>query len=265
MLIAMLRSLRHVGLATALCAACNDAPPPASTTDDTTETSSPTTTSSSSSTTAAPPSDADTSTTTGTTSADATTDATDGSTGEEPMPTWRSELYPEDWTPDHTGPEGRFLHDFSYAGYRNGEAELGQELPATVIDVVAAHGADPSGTSDSTAAIQAAIDAAALAGGAIVFLPAGLYRVDGRLAITASHIVLQVNGRKFVPSAGQWVHGKLLEPLGAYAAAEDGHAVSVTVLRSNCTLEEALRLLQSPAGPEEKVDVPAPVRVGPAQ
>jgi hypothetical protein len=67
-----------------------------------------------------------------------------------------------------------------------------------------------------------------------------------RLRDSASHVVLQVNGRKFVPSAGQWVHGNLLDPLGAYATAEDGHAVSVTVLRSNCTLEEALRLMQSP-------------------
>lgn len=71
-----------------------------------------------------------------------------------------------------------------------------------------------------------------------------------RLRDSASHVVLRVNGRKFVPSAGQWVHGSFLEPIGAYAAAEDGHAVSVTVLRTNCTLEEALRLMSSPSEPE---------------
>src|SRR5690348_15837769 len=37
---------------------------------------------------------------------------------------WRSALSPEDWTPAFTDAEGRFLHDFSYAGYRAGD-----ELP----------------------------------------------------------------------------------------------------------------------------------------
>ncbi len=195
----MIRSRRRVGLAAALCTACSDAPPPA------VEATTATTAASSSSTTTAPSSLDDTGTSTSTTGAETTTEAPDTSTGE--APTWRSELYPEDWTPDHTGPEGRFLHDFSYAGYHNGEAELGQELPATVIDVVAMHGADPSGTSDSTAAIQAALDAAALAGGAIVWLPPGLYRVDGTLAATASHTVLRGAGADesqlwFTASAG---------------------------------------------------------------
>ena len=49
---------------------------------------------------------------------------------------WRSVLYPEDWTPAFTGPEGRFLHDFSYAGYRNGETELAQDLAEDGIRVV---------------------------------------------------------------------------------------------------------------------------------
>ena len=104
---------------------------------------------------------------------------------------WHSALYPEDWTPAFTGPEGRFLHDFSYAGYHNGEAEPGQDLPAKVIDVVADHGADPAGKLDATAAFQAAFDAAALAGGAIVQVPAGLYRIDGQLTIAASRVVLR--------------------------------------------------------------------------
>ena len=76
-----------------------------------------------------------------------------------------------------------------------------------------------------------------------------------RLRDSATHVVLRVNGRKFVPSAGQWLHGSFLEPLGAYVTAEDGHAVSVAVLRSNCTLEEAVRLMQS-SDPDSEVDVP---------
>ena len=35
---------------------------------------------------------------------------------------WRSSLYPEDWTPGFADAQGRFLHDFSYAGYHKGEA-----------------------------------------------------------------------------------------------------------------------------------------------
>ena len=76
-----------------------------------------------------------------------------------------------------------------------------------------------------------------------------------RLRDSASHVVLQVKGRKFVPTPGQWVRGNLLDPLGAYAVAEDGHAVSVTVLRSNCTLEEALRLMHGSEGVPAGVEV----------
>ena len=90
--------------------------------------------------------------------------------------------------------EGRFLHDFSYAGYRNGEAELAQDVPAKTIDVVADHMADNTGTGDATAAFQAALDAAAMAGGAVVSVPAGLYRIDGDLAVTGSRTVLRGEG-----------------------------------------------------------------------
>jgi len=128
------------------------------------------------------------------TGASATSTGSPGSTTDAPEPTWRSELYPEGWTPEFTGPEGRFLHDFSYAGYRLGEEDFGAELPAKVIDVVADHGADPSGASDATAALQAAVDAAVEAGGAIVAIPAGLYRVDGRVTVKGSRVVIRGEG-----------------------------------------------------------------------
>ena len=38
--------------------------------------------------------------------------------------TWRSVLYPENWTPGYTNSSGQFLHDFSYAGYERGEKDL---------------------------------------------------------------------------------------------------------------------------------------------
>ena len=143
-----------------------------------------------------------TSTTTGGTSEGLTgTSGSSGATSETGMSPdlpgetgWRSALYPVDWTPAFTDPQGRFLHDFSYAGYHNGEAEPGQDLPAMVIDVVADHGADPGGEVDATAAFQAAIDAAAQAGGAIVQVPAGMFRIDGQLTIGASRVVLRGAG-----------------------------------------------------------------------
>lgn len=99
-------------------------------------------------------------------------------------PAWRSSLYPENWTPGFVDSEGRFLHDFSYAGYHRGEEPVPAPAtgktgrPINVIDATQPpYGADPAGTRDSTAAIQSALDAAGEAGGGVVFLPAGTYRV----------------------------------------------------------------------------------------
>ena len=39
-------------------------------------------------------------------------------------PGWRSSLYPEDWQPGFADASGRFLHDFSYAGYARGEKPI---------------------------------------------------------------------------------------------------------------------------------------------
>jgi len=33
---------------------------------------------------------------------------------------WRSSLYPETWQPGYADGQGRFLHDFSHAGYHSG-------------------------------------------------------------------------------------------------------------------------------------------------
>jgi hypothetical protein len=107
---------------------------------------------------------------------------------------WRSALHPEDWTPEFEGPGGEFLHDFSYAGYHNGETPLGVDPPSAVFDVVAGFGADGTGATDATAAVQEAIDAAAAAGGGVVLFPAGLYRFDGVLIVSASRTVLRGEG-----------------------------------------------------------------------
>jgi signal transduction histidine kinase len=56
------------------------------------------------------------------------------------------------------------------------------------------HGADPSGETDSAPALRAAIAAAGAAGGGVVHLPAGLYRLDSPIEITVSGIVLAGDG-----------------------------------------------------------------------
>lgn len=112
---------------------------------------------------------------------------------EVPPQPWNSQLYPADWTPAFTDAQGRFLPDFSYAGYHNSQTEVPPAAEGTLFDILS-YSADPTGLMDSTAAIQAAIDAAVTAGGGIVTVPAGLYRVDGLLQITGSHIILRGEG-----------------------------------------------------------------------
>jgi len=114
---------------------------------------------------------------------------------------WRSALYPANWTPSLTDGQGRFLHDFSYAGYQRSEQPI-PHVTTNVIDVTAPpYSADPTGVTEATAAIQAAVDAAAQAGGGVVFLPAGTYRVRpsatarGAIEIAASNVVLRGEGR----------------------------------------------------------------------
>lgn len=117
--------------------------------------------------------------------------------------TWRSELYPEDWNPEVTlsGVDFRtdeFIQDFSYAGYHRGERII-PWVQGPVFDVTE-YDADPTGGTDSTLAIQAAINAAAAAGGGVVYLPAGEYRISRRpgqsyaIVIRSSNIVLRGAG-----------------------------------------------------------------------
>ena len=103
--------------------------------------------------------------------------------------TWRSALYPDDWTPAHSV-GSRFVHDFSYAGYHN--SEVAPTATSTVRIDVTSFGADNTGGTDTTAEVQAAIDAA-VAGG-VVYFPAGLYRFDGSLDVRTSSVVLAGDG-----------------------------------------------------------------------
>ena len=92
---------------------------------------------------------------------------------------WESALYDATWspTPALSFETDKIVQDFSFAGYRRGEVPLPVNPPGATFDVTT-YGADASGATDSTNAIQTAIDAAEAAGGGIVWMPAGTYRVS---------------------------------------------------------------------------------------
>jgi hypothetical protein len=113
----------------------------------------------------------------------------------------RSALYPEDWYPGYTDEAGRGLQDFSYAGYRRGEAPLPRRTEAPVVNVVRPpYRADRTGKEDSTATIQRALDDVGRSGGGTVLLPEGTYRVrpveDSNYALHMrySNVVLRGDG-----------------------------------------------------------------------
>ncbi len=101
---------------------------------------------------------------------------------------WRSNYYPENWTPpgiEKNFYTDAFLQDFSYAGYRQGLAPI-PTITQNIIDVTKApYNAKNDGTIDVTDIIQAAIDKAGTDGGGVVYLPAGTYKVSTSTRSTA--------------------------------------------------------------------------------
>jgi mannan endo-1,4-beta-mannosidase len=116
-----------------------------------------------------------------------------------PAGTWRSKLYPENWQPGFMDERNRFLHDFSYAGYYQGEKEI-PFITENILDVtLPPYNADNTGTGNATAAIQKALDDAGQAGGGVVYLPAGTYRInpgtaDAALRMRYSNTILRGAG-----------------------------------------------------------------------
>ncbi|SFD54382.1 Pectate lyase superfamily protein [Paenibacillus catalpae] len=135
----------------------------------------------------------------------------------------RSLLYPDNWYPGYEDAEGRFLHDFSYAGYHRGEAPLPDVDATGGIDVTKApYSADATGQTDATSAIQQAINAASAAGGGVVYLPEGTYKLnppDGQayaLGIHASNVVLKGAGigKTFLYNASEFMKQKDIIRIG---------------------------------------------------
>lgn len=130
---------------------------------------------------------------------------------------WRSTLYPENWQPPSASASfatAKLIQDFSYAGYRRGEEFIptitGPLFPVTD------YGADPTGATDSTVAIQSAINAATAAGGGVVTLPSGEFRISPQgtnsycLRISSSNIVLRGagTGLTFLLNTSPTMNGK---------------------------------------------------------
>lgn len=114
---------------------------------------------------------------------------------------WRSALYPQGWQPGDGDEHGRFLHDFSYAGYHRGTCPIPDHPPGPVVDATRApYHADPTGVRDTTASLQRALDSVGRTGGGVVYLPAGTYRVRPEpyrpcaLHIAHSNVVLRGAG-----------------------------------------------------------------------
>lgn len=112
---------------------------------------------------------------------------------------WRSELYPTNWVDGQKDSQGRYLSNFSYAGYQKGEKQIPTNPPGIRVDVTQSpYNADRTGRNFSHLAIQKAIDYVSSIGGGTVYLPAGTYKVttvdDSALTIKSSKVVLKGDG-----------------------------------------------------------------------
>jgi hypothetical protein len=68
------------------------------------------------------------------------------------------------------------------------------EISVPVINVVTEFNVPNDSSADATGALQTALDATAAAGGGVVYLPEGIYRIDGELKFNGDSIVLRGDG-----------------------------------------------------------------------
>lgn len=109
---------------------------------------------------------------------------------------WRSALYPEGWAPGFAV-EGWALQDFSYAGYAAGERpppELRAPPWSERWVEASAYGVDPTGVADSAPGLTAAIAAASAAGGGVVHLGAGDFRLEAPIELRHPELFLLGEG-----------------------------------------------------------------------
>lgn len=163
----------------------------------------------------------------------------------DPPGTWRSAFFPRDWRPLDDGGAadgmGRYLPDFSYAGYHRGEVRPPIGKPAT-------HTVDASlgdGTTDATAGIQAQITAACTAGGGVVRIPAGTYRVllptaasGSVLSITCSNLVVRGDGptaTRILVDDARRLRGKAVFSFNGTGSVYGAAGIATTALAADLT------------------------------
>lgn len=150
---------------------------------------------------------------------------------------WRSTLYPANWQPPASTTSfatAKIIQDFSYAGYRRGEAFI-PTITGPIFNVTD-YGAVPNGSNDNTVAIQSAINAAATAGGGVVFLPAGVYRISPQgsnshcLRISTNDIVLRGAGtsQTFLLNTSRTMNGKSVIQVSPASSPSTGTARAIT-------------------------------------
>ena len=129
--------------------------------------------------------------------------------------TLRSSLYPGNWEPGNVDAQGRFLHDFSYAGYHSGLTPVA-EISENIIDVTKSpYFADKTGNTDVRSILQNALDDAGKAGGGVVYLPEGTYQVNvsassaNPIKMTYSKVVLRGAGtdKTFIYNSNSNIRG----------------------------------------------------------
>ncbi len=131
---------------------------------------------------------------------------------------WRSALYPKNWNPGFSDKEGRFLHDFSYAGYHSGLTAI-PFVDKNIVDITKPpYNADNTGKTDVTRILQKVIDDLSSNGGGVVYLPEGEYTTsidedkEIGLSITSSNIVIRGAGaqKTFIKNTSTQMRQKTL-------------------------------------------------------
>lgn len=112
----------------------------------------------------------------------------------------RESMIWKNYTGETDDPKIPKLFDYSYAGYKRGEHGIPETFEDHAVFNVMDYGAIPNDTLSDQEAIQAAINAAELHQGGIVFFPPGEYLVNvspiksNPITITSSNIILKGNG-----------------------------------------------------------------------
>ena len=133
---------------------------------------------------------------------------------------------------------------------------IAQPSPGLAVDdlIVYTHdvtefGADRQGKADSTAAIQSALDAAAKEKGGTVYLPAGRYKVEGRLNVSGG---VTLRGEWLAPEKGGLGRGTILMAYSGRGEEKPDSGAFLDVSSGACLRDIGIWY------PEQKAEAPVP-------